>query len=60
MIKTPNNQPIVSGIGRREVIEEVGGGRGCGRGNRPIVRGGNWKDKIKIKINTSWPLAASD
>ena len=29
-IKTPKNQPIVCGIGKRDVIEEAGGGRGRG------------------------------
>ena len=38
LIKTPNNQPIVRGIGRRDVIvEEAGGGRGRGGGQRSIV-----------------------
>ena len=48
MIKTPNNQPILSGFGRRDVIEEAGGGRGREGGHGQIVWGGDWKDK---KIN---------
>jgi hypothetical protein len=38
-IKTPNNQPRVSGSGRGDDIAEVGGGGEPGRGHCPIVWG---------------------
>ncbi len=60
LIKTPNNQPRVSGSGRGDVIAEADGGGSVGGKHRPIVWGGKWNKNIYIMKNTSWLLAASD